>query len=147
MYFSFTENMYGKYTLLGNEQKQGRFDFHVSFGSDSIKELKDKVTRIKGTVDMEDFATNQPLEGTLVIDLFDKKELIYDFTFHDDKGNLMHFYGKKNLRYLKFIYTITHLHGMIERENIPIAKVDSVFRLRELLKFLCSFRVGIGGFI
>ena len=147
MYFSFTENMYGTYTLLGDESKRGRFDFHCSFGSDDLRELlTTKTTVLKGWVDMEGFATRQPLEGTLKIDLVAVKELVYDFTFTDDRGVLMHFFGKKNVKYLHLPTTMTTLFGVVERENIPFAKVESHFKLRELPRFILSFKIRPGSF-
>jgi hypothetical protein len=108
--------------------------------------VKTKETLLVGHVEMDGFATKQPLEGTLLIDVFGDKVLVYDFTFHSDDGRLMHFYGKKDIRYMNIPKTMTTLYGVVERENVPFAEVESHFRFRDLPAFLLSLRVGLGRF-
>ncbi len=142
MKFFMDETMYGRYRMISGDHREGRLDFTVRFGSDDWAEtLRTKKTVLTGTVDMDGFATKQPLEGYLLIDLFGDKILVYDFTFHSDDGKLMHFFGKKYVRYLNIPKTMTTLYGVVEQENIPIAEVESHFRLRTLPAFLASFRV------
>ena len=145
MKFDMEETMYGHYRLIGGDHRQGRLDFHVRFGSDDwIQMVKTKKTVLTGKVDMEGFARAQPLEGTLLVDIFGDKILVYDFTFHSDDGKLMHFYGKKDVRYLNLPKTMTTLYGVVERDNVPFAEVESHFRFRDLPGFLASFRLGTG---
>jgi len=145
MKFFMNETMYGRYRLIGQDHKEGRLDFDARFGSDNWEEMvRTKKTVLTGYVNMDGFATNQPLNGYLMIDLLGDKVLVYDFTFRSDTGKLMHFYGKKDVRYLNLPKTMTTLYGVVEQENIPIAEVESHFRFRTLPAFLLSLRVMSG---
>jgi len=142
MKFFMNETMYGRYRMIGQGHKEGRMDFDARFGSDNWAEMvKTKKTVLTGKVNMDGFATDQPLEGYLLVDLLDQKVLVYDFTFRSDAGKLMHYYGKKDVRYMNLPKTMTTLYGVVEQENIPVAEVESHFRFKTLLSFLASFRV------
>ncbi len=141
MRFWFSENMYGRFREVKPAGQSGRFDFSCRAEACLAAFLKDRTTRISGRVTMDGFATDAPLEGTLRIDPIFGRELVYDFTFHDN-GGLLRFLGKKSVRFLDPISSMTTLLGRIERDGIVLADVESRFNLLELPSFLLSWRLG-----
>jgi len=83
------------------------------------------------------------MSGTLVIDPLIRKELIYDFTFQGDDGSQYQFSGKKNVRFLDPVSSMTTLNGKISKDGKHFADAELRFHLLELPAFLLSFRVMI----
>ncbi|GIW22969.1 MAG: hypothetical protein KatS3mg068_1976 [Candidatus Sericytochromatia bacterium] len=132
---SFYEKMYGRYVTDNNEEK--KFNFSCSVKIPSIKDFfNDLTSYIKGKVEIDNTIYDN-LEGKLIIDLLKKKKLIYDFNFGDN----YRFYGTKNINYLNFVYSITHLEGIIYKNDNFLAKANLVFDLKELKSFLESFKI------
>lgn len=142
MRFWFSENMYGYYREVNPSGRCGRFDFSCRAEACVASFLKDKTTQITGRVTMEGFVQDAPLEGTLRIDPLFGRELVYDFTFRDNDSRLR-FLGKKSVRFLDPISSMTTLVGRVEKDGIALADVDSRFRLVELPSFLMSWRLGL----
>lgn len=141
MKFWFEENMYGHYREINPKGRTGRFDFHCRAEACIWDFLRTRTTRISGTVTMEGFVEKAELEGTLKIDPVFGRELVYDFVFHDGKGR-MRFLGKKSVRFLEPVSSMTTLIGRLERDGLPFADVDSRFNILELPAFLLSWRIG-----
>lgn len=131
---SFYENMYGKY-IENNQEKKFNFSCHVSIPSIE-KFIIDSTSFITGNVDMDNLSNNK-LEGKLIIDLLKKKKLIYDFNFGDN----YRFYGMKNISYINFIHSITHLEGIIYKDGNFFAEAKLIFDLKELKLFIESFKL------
>lgn len=142
MKFWFRENMYGHYREVKPTGRCGRFDFSCRAEACVATFLKDRTTSLVGRVTMEGFVTDAPFEGTLRIDPILGRELVYDFTFRDGEG-LLRFLGKKSVRFLDPVSSMTTLVGRIEKDGILLADVDSRFNLLELPSFLLSWRLGL----
>lgn len=142
MKFWFSENMYGHFREVKARGRCGRFDFSCRAEACVTEFIKDRTTRITGRVTMEGYVTNAPLEGTLRIDPIFGRELVYDFTFQDGSGRLR-FLGKKSVRFLDPVSSMTTLVGRVEKDGILLADVDSRFNLLELPSFLLSWRLGL----
>jgi hypothetical protein len=135
---SFYENMYGKYIKDSQEKK---FNFSCNVLIPSIEEFSTDFTSfIEGHVDtdIEDISDNR-LKGKLIIDLIKRKKLIYDFNFSDN----YRFYGIKNINYMNFIYSITHLEGIIYKNGNFFAEAKLIFDLKELKSFIESFKFSL----
>jgi hypothetical protein len=139
MRFWFDENMFGTYKECATGA-QGRYDFTCRALAQVLDLVKTKTAQISGVVKMGD--RQAPLSGTLFMDLFFAKRLTYDFEFSLD-GQKYRFVGDKRIKFLDFLRTMTTLIGRIDRDGERFADVESHFRLRELLKFLSSFRVSL----
>jgi len=141
MRFWFQENMYGHYREVKPSGRCGRFDFSCRAEGILPGFVFDRLTRIQGQVTMEGVAEAAALEGTLRIDPLISRELVYDFTFQAG-GARYRFLGKKTVRFLDPVASMTTLVGRVERDGIAFADVDSRFNLVELPAFLGSWRVG-----
>ncbi len=142
MRFWFRENMYGHFREVKPTGRCGRFDFSCRAEACVAAFLKDRTTRLTGRVTMEGVVTDSPFEGTLRIDPLLGRELVYDFTFRD-AGGLLRFLGRKSVRFLDPISSMTTLVGRVEKDGILLADVDSRFNLLELPSFLLSWRLGL----
>jgi len=139
MRFWFDENMYGTYKECATGA-QGVFDFTCRALANMSDFVKTKTAQISGVVKMGD--KQATLSGTLFMDPFFAKRLTYDFEFSMD-GEKYRFVGDKTIKFLDFARTMTTLKGHIERRGERFADVESHFHLRELPKFLLSFRISL----
>lgn len=142
MKFRFEENMYGHYREVKTTGGSGAFDFSCRVEADLFQFLQDRNTRLTGTVSMEGIAQEVPLEGTLRIDPLFGRELVYDFTFSKGRARYR-FLGRKSVRLLDPVSSMTTLSGKIERDGVTLGDVDSRFNLLEFPGFLLSFRLGL----
>ena len=142
MRFWFEENMYGTFREIRPAGASGRFDFWCHAEASLGRFLKDKTTRLHGTVTMEGVVRDAPMEGTLRIDILGDKELVYDFTFVGD-GARYRFLGRKSVRYTRPVSSMTTLVGKVEKDGMTYADVESHFHLLELPSFLASWRLGL----
>lgn len=141
MKFHFDENMYGTYREVRAEGASGRFDFTCRVEADGIRRfLRDRMTRLTGTANLEGVGRDLPIEGTLRIDPVFGRELVYDFTFRAG-GSLYRFLGKKSVRFTNPVGSMTRMTGTIEKDGVSFADVTSRFDLAELPRFLLSFRL------
>ncbi|NOZ01004.1 MAG: hypothetical protein GXP54_03840 [Deltaproteobacteria bacterium] len=142
MKFRFDENMYGHFREIRPDGASGTFDFTCRAEADMVRFIQDRNMRLTGTVTMEGIAKDAPMEGTLRIDPLSGKELVYDFTFAHD-GSRYRFLGRKSVRFMAPVTSMTNLSGQVERDGVTLADVDSRFNLLELPGFLLSFRLGL----
>lgn len=143
MRFYFSENMYGTYREIGGQGRTGRFDFSCRVEANGIvRFLTDRLTRLFGQVNIEGIGDGLPIEGVLRIDPIFGRELVYDFYFRAQDARYR-FIGRKDVQFLRPVWSMTHMKGRLEKDGVAFADVESYFNLKELPKFLSSFRAGL----
>ncbi len=146
--FQFNETMSGTYTRVGKPDEQGLFRFQACMhAEDGLRHMRDGLCKIDGTLDMEGFADDVPIAGTLEIAVFTKKIIRYDFGFTGNDGNPYRFAGQKNIRFTDFVGTMTHLTGSItDARGTEVAQATVKFDIKsDLLPFLVSWKPAFAG--
>ena len=142
---TFEEAMSGTYTMTGREGAPRGFSFRGKARTAGVVEhLQGGLATLEGTLDMEDFADDVPIRGTLEIAPLGKRLLRYEFAFSGNDGAAYQFVGEKNLQLGRLLSSWTtllgHVHDAAGRE---IARATVRFDLKaDLLPFLASFRFG-----
>jgi len=141
--FEFTEVMSGTYTRTGQPEQTGAIRFQGrARARDTLRHLKDGLVVLDGTVDMEGFADDVPLSGTIEIRPVLGKVIRYDFTFTGNDGNPYRFNGQKDVRFAELVRTMTTLTGAITTaDGHEIARATLHFDVKaDLLPFLVSWK-------
>lgn len=143
--FEFTETMSGTYRRTGDGASGGKnVGFTVTVTADSVQRfMRDQMTRIRGTLFMDEFADGVPIEGTLEIALFSGRRLVYEFEFHGADGASYRFHGRKEIDWLRFLDTITSMTGRVtDADGREVAVADMTFDLKnDLIPMLLSLRM------
>ncbi len=142
--FRFDETMAGTWRRTnGATTEPGRpMQFSVSARARNARQFaRDGLLELEGTLDADDLARKAPLSGTLDISWRRKRELAYDFTFSGDDGRPYRFSGKKDVRLLRFLETMTTLPGkVLDPSGAVIGEAMLRFDLRkDLLSLVRSF--------
>ena len=136
--------MSGTYRRTDNGHSGDRnFTFTVTATAEHLRELtRAPLTHLRGTLYAEDLADGVPIEGTLEIALFTRRQLVYEFDFEGRDGKRYHFRGQKDVEPLRFFDTITHLPGRItDPSSREIATALVTFDLKnDLLPMVLSLR-------
>jgi UDP-glucose 4-epimerase len=142
--FEFTETMSGTYRRTDAAAAPDRnFTFTVTATAERAREFARRpLTRLRGTLFAEDLADGVPIEGTLEIALFSRKQLVYEFDFAGRDGGRYHYRGQKDIDWLRFFETITTLEGRLtDGEGKEIASTTTRFDLKnDLLPMALSLR-------
>ena len=141
--FQFEETMAGTYTLEGAADAPRRMTFKTRVTApDALRHLKDGMAELSGTVDMDGFADEAPLKGTIEISPLRKRLIRYEFSFVADDGRPYRFEGQKDLRLTDLIGTWTNLPASLyDQAGKAIGQARVKFDLRsDLLPMLVSFR-------
>src|SRR5262249_55004332 len=98
--------------------------------------------QLDGTLDMEGFADDVPITGTIEIAPITKKIIRYDFSFTGNDGAPYRFSGQKNIRLADLVGTWTTLTGQVlDARGDEVARATVKFDVRaDLLPFLVSFK-------
>jgi hypothetical protein len=142
--FAFRETMRGNYYLLKDPTDERAMSFTVGVRADGLASFaQNPVARIEGTVTLQGFADDVPLQGTLAFRLHDQRRLIYDFTFKNDQGTLHRFRGQKDITALALLESFTTLPGTLyEGITNEVGRATLRFDLRsDFRKLLRSFRL------
>ncbi len=135
--------MSGTYTLVGHPDKQGTLRLDARARARSIwQHVQDGLVNLDGTFDMEDFADDVPVAGTIEIKPVTKKVLRYDFTFVGNDGQPYRFAGQKDVRWNDLKTTMTTLNGSIlNAKGDEVAKAVLHFDLKaDFVPFLVSWK-------
>jgi len=101
----------------------------------------DPTAEITGEIDATGFADHRPLRGTLEINPFLKRRLVYDFRFPDNDDRDCRFHGEKEIDPTRLVSTMTTLPATIFVDDKETARAVLRFHLREdLVKMLRSFK-------
>jgi hypothetical protein len=142
--FAFRETMRGNYYLLADPTNERAMSFTVVVRAEGLSSFaQSPVARIEGTVTLEGFADELPLEGTLAFRLHDQRRLVYDFTFKSNDGQPHRFRGQKDISPFALVESFTTLPGTIYQGTTQeVGRATLRFDLRsDLRKLLRSFRV------
>jgi hypothetical protein len=145
--FSFEETMSGTYHLLSHPFVERPIAFSLGARVAGIRQfLKDKMARVEGTVSIEGFADERPLEGTLCLKLLEERRLTYDFSFRANDGEKYRFHGQKDVTMIALAQTMTTLPASLyDAKGTEIARAVLRFDLRGSLRpFLRSWRPRYG---
>ena len=143
--FGFHENMSGTYTRLGvgGKDPQGSFKFSGQVkAASALRHLRDNMATLDGTLDMEGFAEDVPIKGTVEIAPFTKRIIRYEFSFLGDDGKPYRFAGQKDIRFSALRSTFTTLVGaVLDASGQEVARATAKFDLdADLLPFLLSWK-------
>src|SRR5262249_9734686 len=125
----------------GDERRAFKFSARA-FSTSARQFARDGLLRLEGRVAAEGLAADRPLAGTLDISWRRRRELAYDFTFAGDDGREDRFAGKKEVRLLRFLETMTTLPGKIfDAAGTEVGSALARFDLRhDLLGLVGSFK-------
>jgi hypothetical protein len=142
--FQFEETMTGTYTRTGDGQDSGGFRFRARVtAASALRHLRDGMAKLEGTLDMDGFADDVPLSGTIEIRPLFKKIIRYEFGFTANDGNPYQFAGQKNIRFDELVPTMTTLSGSITdaRDGTEVARATCRFDVKgDLIPFLVSWK-------
>lgn len=145
--FEFQEVMTGTYTRTGRPEETGAIRFAArARARDAVRHLRDGLVTLEGTLDMERFADEVPMQGTIEIRPIRGKILRYDFTFTGNDGNPYRFHGQKDVRWSEILRSMTTLHGTVTSANgEEIARATLHFNVKaDLVPFLVSWKPALG---
>ena len=141
--FQFQESMSGTYTLTGAADAPRRISFTSRVTApDALRHLRDGMADLSGTLDMEGFADDVPLAGTIEISPLRKRLIRYEFSFVGNDGRPYRFAGQKDIRLLDLVGSFTNLPASLyDQAGKEIGQVRVKFDLSsDLLPMLVSFR-------
>lgn len=140
--FEFHETMSGTYHLLEAPGDELPMSITVRAEVHGLRRFAlDPTAEITGEVDARGYADHRALRGTLEINPFVRRRLVYDFHFDENTGRRCRFHGEKELEPTRIVSTMTTLPGTIYCEDREIGRALLRFHLRtDLLRMLRSFR-------
>jgi len=142
--FKFEEQMAGTWRAVGEsaDPTPRRFVLDAVARTGNVRQFaRDGLLDLVGTVRAEGLAERAEVKaGTLDIAWVRKRELNYDFRFRGDDGQTYRFRGKKDVKLLRFLETMTTLPGRILGARGPVGEALLRFDLRrDLLSLVSSF--------
>jgi hypothetical protein len=141
--FEFRESMSGSYTLTGQPgvERPIRFTLRVH-ADDALTYVRDHLARVEGSLEMDGFADEVALAGTLEIAPVSKRLIRYELCFVANDGLTYKLAGQKDIRLGDLRGTLTTLPAQIlDAAGKPVAKAQVTFDVRaDLLKFLASWK-------
>ncbi len=141
--FEFRETMSGSYTLIGQPgvERPLRFSLRVH-AEDALAHARDHVARASGTLEMDGFADEVAVAGTLVLTPLTKRVIRCELTFVANDGLPYKLQGQKDIRFSDLVGSLTTLPAQIvDAAGKPVAKAQVTFDVRaDLLKFIASWK-------
>jgi hypothetical protein len=141
--FEFRETMTGSYTLTGQPgvERPLRFSLRLQ-AEDALAYARDRVVRASGTLEMDGFADEVAVAGTLVLTPLVQRVIRYDLSFVGNDGLPYKLQGQKDIRFSDLLGSLTTLPAQIlDASGKPVAKAQLTFDVRaDLLKFLASWK-------
>jgi hypothetical protein len=141
--FEFRETMTGSYTLTGQPgvERPLRFSLRLQ-AEDALAYARDHVVRASGTLEMDGFADEVAVAGTLVLMPLVQRVIRYDLSFVGNDGLPYKLQGQKDIRFSDLLGSLTTLPAQIlDAAGKTVAKAQLTFDVRaDLLKFLASWK-------
>src|SRR5688572_20012420 len=141
--FTFSEIMTGTYTLTGkpDEQREIRLSLRI-VADDALRHVRDKLARVEGTLDMEEFADDVPVTGTIEIAPFSRRLIRYDLLFVGNDGEPYRLAGQKDVKLSDLLTTMTNLTASItDGAGVEMARCRVRFDMRaDLVPFIASWK-------
>jgi hypothetical protein len=141
--FAFEEVMSGTYTLNGHPDQTGSIRFRgQARAEDVFHYLKNRTAALEGTLDMERFADDVPIRGSLEIRPILGKVIRYEFSFTGNDGHPYRFAGQKDVRLDDLPASMTTLNAtIVDGQGYEVARANLHFDVKsDLLPFLVSIR-------
>jgi hypothetical protein len=141
--FKFEEKMTGTYHLLSRPEEEKAFSFTAQAAVENVLSyLRDMAATLQGTLEMEGFADQVPINGTLELNPLFGRVLRYQFAFVGNDGKTYRFAGQKDIQLLDLPGSMTTLPGAVYDESgNEIARVLTRFDVgSDLVPFLLSWR-------
>jgi len=106
--------------------------------------LTGRPMNLDGTITVGGFVKEGPVHGTLRVCLarLKDRELIYRLRFADNRGGPLEWYGRKHVRLIDPLRTMTTMEGRLYRGAQALGVSELTFDLSHLPRFLASFRLG-----
>ena len=147
--FEFRESMSGTYTLTGQPgvEQPIRFTLRVH-AEDALAHVRDKdyQARVEGTLEMDGFADEVAVAGTMEIAPVQKRAIRYALSFVANDGLPYKLVGQKDIRLGDLAGTLTTLPAQVlDASGKAVARAQVTFDVRaDLLKFLASWKPLVG---
>src|SRR5687768_15622994 len=139
--FQFQEKMSGSYTLSGGTPAR-RMSFSARVrAADAVQHLRDGMAELEGTVELEGFADEVPMSGTIQISPLRKRLIRYEFSFVANDGRPYRFAGQKDIRFGDLLGSWTTLPATIyDRDGREVGQARVTFDMRsDFVPLLVSF--------
>jgi hypothetical protein len=141
--FQFQEKMSGTYTLRGGPEGARRITFKGRVrAADALAHLRDGMAELEGTVDLEGFADDVPMAGTIQISPLRKRLIRYEFSFVANDGRPYRFAGQKDIRFGDLLGSWTTLPAALyDQAGQEVGQARVTFDMKsDFLPLLVSFR-------
>lgn len=141
--FQFRQRLSGTFSTVDGRLEDKPLEFNVTGRVQSVRRfILDNITTLRGTIDMEGFATAARLEGTLEAALLRKGKFIYEFDFTADDGTRCHFRGVEDVEPINLLETMTTMDIMVTNDaGERVARGSAKFDIRaDLLNMAASMR-------
>lgn len=142
MQFQFTETMRGRVEKPDGTVSSFEFTITARAKGYIAYALGDPLD-VNGTASLEGIAEGVPVAGILRVAMPISRRLHYELGFRAPDGALYHYIGRKDVRYLRFLRTMSWLRGTLFRNGEPVGRAELWFDYRDLPSFMLSFRPGI----
>ena len=135
---SFFETMSGE--VVDGDDQAHPIRFEVKGESTDIRNfLATGEVKITGIVDAPPYAAQAILEGTMVISPLRRRSITYEFEFDDAEGTTYRFEGRKDIRVVRPVDSMTRMQGKILCDGETLASGELHFGLADLPEFLRSW--------
>ena len=141
--FEFQEVMSGTFTRTGKPDQVGQIRFAARIQARNLRQhLSDGLASLDGTLDMEGFADDVPISGTIEIRVLMGRLIRYDFSFLGNDGQPYRLSGQKDIRFSDLLRTMTHLPATVtDTRGEEVARAQLVFDVKaDFLPFLISWK-------
>lgn len=137
----FKETMSGTWVAPDGGQAPMVFTTYVRAKS-PLAFLNGDAMALDGTITVGGIARDAPMTGTLEVKVLTAGEMVYSLEFAGKDGAKYSFSGKKDVELGHPISGMITLRGTLYRGDAAIGTATVTFSLRDIPKFLASFRPG-----
>ena len=139
MHVVFKETMAG--TWIAPDGGQAPMVFHASVRAPSpLAFLNGDAMAFDGTITVGGIARDVPMTGTIEVKVLTAGEMVYALEFRGKDGERYSYSGKKDVSLRHVVSGMTTLRGTLYRGDVAIGTGTVTFSLRDLPRFLTSFR-------
>jgi nucleoside-diphosphate-sugar epimerase len=141
--FQFRQNLKGTFSTIDGRLQQKPLEFSVTGRAANVRQFtRDNLATLRGTVTLQDWATQAPLTGVLEAALLTRGAFLYDFDFEADDGTPCRLRGIEQVDLGNLLETMTTMElEVTDQQGKTLARGRAHFDLRQdLLQMLSSFR-------
>ncbi len=138
MALSFFETMRGE--LVDREGMSHKVDFDIKADAAHTRRfLRTGRSHISGVVRAHPWADDAALDGMLHISPVRRRTIEYRFRFRDDQERDYHFLGRKTLRLMRPLRSMTRMRATLRRQGELVAEGSMLFDLKDLPAFVAGW--------